>query len=64
MLPVHLHSLFGPFLGPPHQHTFRGGLSWTLDDIYAPPQSLLDPVCTFLLSAVAGIHPQVREARK
>jgi hypothetical protein len=64
MLPIHLHALFGPFLSPRFQNLFGSGLPLTLDDIHAPPQRLLDPVCTLLLSAVASIHPQMREAGK
>src|SRR5215216_6788575 len=64
MLPIHLYALFGPFSGPRHQYLLGSSLTWTLDDIYAPPQCLLDPVCALILSAVAGIHPQVTEARK
>ena len=64
MLPIHLYALFGPFSGPRHQYLLGSSLTWTLDDIYAPPQCLLDPVCALILSAVAGIHPQVTKARK
>jgi hypothetical protein len=64
MLPIYRYALLGPFPSPPLQNLFGSSLRWTLDDIHAPPQRLLDPVCTLLLSAVAGIHPQMREARK
>ena|SRR5215217_789883 len=64
MLPIYLHAFLGPLLGPRHQHLLGSGLTWTLDDIHAPPQRLPDPVGTLLLSAVAGIHPQMAEARK
>lgn len=64
MLPIHSHALFGPLSSPRLQNLFGSGLPLTLDDIYAPPQGLLDPVCTLLLSAVASIHPQMREARR
>ncbi len=64
MLPLHLHAFLGPLPGSPHQHLLGSGLAGTLDDIHAPPQTLPDPVGTLLLSAVAGIHPQLTEARK
>src|SRR5215211_965258 len=64
MLPIYLHAFLGPLLGPRQQHLLGSGLTWTLDDIHAPPQRLPDPVGTLLLSAVAGIHPQMAEARK
>src|SRR5215211_2673782 len=64
MLPIHLHALFGPLPGPPHQHLLGSGHSGTLEEIHAPPQCLLDPVCTLVLSAVARVQPQVRKAGK
>jgi hypothetical protein len=64
MLPIHLYALFGPLLGSRLHDLFGGGLPWALEEIHAPPQCLLDPVCALILSAVAGIHPQVTEARK
>ncbi len=64
MLPIHLYAFFGPLLGPRLHDLFGGGLARALEEIHASPQCLLDPVCALILSAVAGIHPQVTEARK
>jgi hypothetical protein len=64
MLPTHPHALFGPLSGPRLQNLFGSSLALTLDDIYAPAQSLLDPVLALVLSTLAGVQPQVTEARK
>src|ERR687898_1592028 len=58
-LPIRLHALFGPLPGPRHKHLFGSGLSRTLDDIYAPSQGLLNPVCALVLSSVARVQPQM-----
>src|SRR5215212_519431 len=63
-LPIYGHALLGPFLRPRHQHCFWGWLFRTLHEIHAPSQGLLYPVCALVLSTVARVQPQVREAGK
>src|SRR5829696_6995176 len=64
LLPIYAYALLSPLPRPPHQHLFRGGLLRTLHELHAPAQSLLDPVGALVLSAVACVQPQVREARE
>src|SRR5215204_2376844 len=63
-LPIYSHALSGPLRSPPHQHLFRCGLFRTLEELYAPAQGLFHPVCALILSTVARVEPQMREARK
>src|SRR5918993_365705 len=56
---------FAPlYLRPRPQYLFGGWLFRTLHEIHAPAQGLLDPVRALVLSTVARIEPQMREARK
>src|SRR5215210_9301520 len=64
LAPIHRHALLSPFLRPTHQHLFGGWLSGALDEVHAPSQSLAHPIGALVLSAVARVHPQVREARE
>src|SRR5918993_653909 len=64
LAPIHRHALLSPFLRPTHQHLFGGWLSGALDEVHTPSQSLAHPIGALVLSAVAGVHPQVREARE
>jgi hypothetical protein len=41
---------------------FWGGLFWALEEIDAPPEGLFYPVSALVLSALARLQPQVREA--
>jgi hypothetical protein len=63
-VPIYRYVLFGPLPGPRLHNLFGGSLARALDESYAPTQSLLHPLCTFLLSTVASIQPQMTEARK
>src|SRR5215208_3602792 len=64
MLPIHLHAFLGPLPGPRLQHLLGSGLTWTLDEIHAPPQRLLYPVLALVLSTIACVQPQMRKAGK
>src|SRR5215207_2170896 len=57
LLPVYLHALFGPLPGPLHQHILRSRLARPADDLHAPPERLLYPVCALVFSCVASVHP-------
>jgi hypothetical protein len=63
-LPIYLHALFSPLLSPSHQHLFGSRLSRALYEFHTPPQGLLYPILALVLSPVAAVQPQVREAAK
>src|SRR5215212_2857182 len=64
ILPIDLHALFGPLLGPRPHDLFGSRLARTLQEIHTPPQGLLYPVLALILSTVACVQPQMREARE
>jgi site-specific DNA recombinase len=57
LLPIYLHAFFGPLSGPRHKHFLRSRLAWLADDLHAPPERLLYPVCALVFSCVASVHP-------
>jgi site-specific DNA recombinase len=61
-LPIDLLALLGPFLGPSLRHLLRDGLRGLAHDLHAQAQNLLSPA--FAPSLVAGVHPQVLQARE
>jgi hypothetical protein len=64
-LPVDLHTFFSPLFGPRLEHLLGGWFARTCDEFHALPQwSLLHPTLAFLFAPIAGVQPQVLEARE
>src|SRR5919107_1368471 len=65
LLPIYLHTLFSPLLGPRLQNFLWSRFARAFDEVYRPPQDLLYPSSAFpLLAPVTSVQPQVRKARE